>query len=299
MRPFSASIRNNINQINFGRTALQNIRKSFDKFKIQKDQELFSRLHHRLETEKIKSKRNKEYKKRDIRYNTVYKLVQERKKLTLMDTQIKNYEKFINHQNLYNIQNQKHLDKISKWRNAYKRKERKEKIIKEEELNKKIQNEKGYPKDIIIQRLNDIKQKCELKIRKIRLKLTNKDNKLKIYKAQKEKYCEEKRQNLEYIIQTRNQRINQLNKEQSKQREEMRKEIEKKIKEYNKFLYAKEIINEQKRNISDYYNNKYQIYTNHLDNILYKKDLDNVAINQINMISNNDPALAGLTNNFQ
>ena len=299
MRPFSASIRNNINQINFGKSALENIRRSFDKFKIQKDQELFSRLHHRLETENIKSKRNKEYKKRDIRYNTVYKLVQERKKLSLMDTQLKSYEKFKNHQNLYQIQNQKHLNKISKWQKDYRKKERREKIIREEELNKKIQTEKGYPKDIIIQRLNEIKQKCESKIRKLRLKLTNKDNKLKIYKNQKEKHCEEKKQNLELIIQTRNQRINQLNNEQTKQREEMRKIIEKKIREYNKFLNAKEMINEQKRNISDYYNNKYQIYTNHFDSILYKKDLDKVALNQIDMISNDDPALAGLTNNFK
>ena len=299
MRPFSASIRNNINQINFGKSALENIRKSFDKFKIQKDQELFSRLHHRLETENIKSKRNKEYKKRDIRYNTVYKLVQERKKLSLMDTQLKSYEKFKNHQNLYQIQNQKHLNKISKWQKDYRKKERREKIIREEELNKKIQTEKGYPKDIIIQRLNEIKQKCESKIRKLRLKLTNKDNKLKIYKNQKEKHCEEKKQNLELIIQTRNQRINQLNNEQNKQREKMRKKKKKKIREYNKFLNAKEMINEQKRNISDYYNNKYQIYTNHFDSILYKKDLDKVALNQIDMISNDDPALAGLTNNFK
>ena len=299
MRPFSASIRSNRNQISFGITALENIRKNFDKFKIQKEQELFSRLQHRLQTEYDKSRKNKEYKKRDIRYSVVYKLVQEDKKLSLMDTQIKNYEKFKNHQNLYHIQNQKHLDKIMKYQKDYKRKEKREKIIREEEFNKKFQIDKGYPKDIIIQRLNEIKQLCELKKRKLRYKLINKDNKLKIFKERKEKYCEEKRKNLEYIIQIRNQRKNQLNNEQSTKREEMRKEIEKKNNEYNKFLNAKEMINEQKRKISDYYTNKYQIYTDHIDNILYKKDLDNVAIDQINMISNDDPDLAGLTRNFQ
>ena len=41
------------------------------------------------------------------------------------------------------------------------------------------------------------------------------------------------------------------------------------------------------------------MYTNQIDNILYKKNLDNIAIDQINMMACNDPDLAGLTRNVQ
>ena len=141
-------------------------------------------------------KQEREFAQRkEVEQNTFEKayteeLIQFKERWAKEEENLKNYEKFKNHQNLYHIQNQKHLNKISKWRKDYRKKERREKIIREEELNKKIQTEKGYPKDIIIQRLNEIKQKCESKIRKLRLKLTNKDNKLKIYKDQKEKIIE-------------------------------------------------------------------------------------------------------------
>ena len=67
MRPFSASSSSSRKKITFGSTALQNIRKSFDKFKFQKEQELFSRLQHRIDTEYIKSKAHKDFYKRDTR----------------------------------------------------------------------------------------------------------------------------------------------------------------------------------------------------------------------------------------
>ena len=35
-----------------------------------------------------------------------------------------------------------------------------------------------------------------------------------------------------------------------------------------------------KRNIIDFYNNKYQLYSGRIDDILYKKDLDKEAINK-------------------
>ena len=44
-------------------------------------------------------------------------------------------------------------------------------------------------------------------------------------------------------------------------------------------MNEKEKINEEKRNIIDYYNNKYQLYSGRIDDILYKKDLDKEAIN--------------------
>ena len=97
MRPLSASSSSSRKKITFGSTALQNIRKSFDKFKFQKEQELFSILQHRIDTEYIKSKVHKNFYKRDTRLSTSYQLVKERKRLISFDNQIKNFEKFQNH----------------------------------------------------------------------------------------------------------------------------------------------------------------------------------------------------------
>ena len=87
--------------------------------------------------------------------------------------------------------------------------------------------------------------------------------------------------------------------EQSKQREEIWKKIEKRNKDIDRLLFEKEKINEQKRNISDYYTNKYEIYSDKIDNILYKKDFDNNVIKQIHMMSSTDHALAGLGQNLK
>ena len=104
---------------------------------------------------------------------------------------------------------------------------------------------------------------------------------------------------MELILQIRNHRISQLYTEHIQKREKMRKEIEKRNTEIDRFLYEKEKVGENKKNIADYYTNKYHMYTNQIDNILYKKNLDNIAIDQINMMACNDPDLAGLTRNVQ
>ena len=79
----------------------------------------------------------------------------------------------------------------------------------------------------------------------------------------------------------------------------MMKKIEKRNKDIDRLLFEKEKINEQKRNISDYYTNKYEIYSDKIDNILYKKDFDNNVIKQIHMMSSTDHALAGLGQNLK
>ena len=63
-------------------------------------------------------------------------------------------------------------------------------------------------------------------------------------------------------------------------------------------MNEKEKINEEKRNIIDFYNNKYQLYSGRIDDILYKKDLDKEAINQIQLMSSEDPTLSGLAQNL-
>ena len=299
MRPFSASSSSSRKKITFGSTALQNIRKSFDKFKFQKEQELFSRLQHRIDTEYIKSKVHKNFYKRDTRLSTSYQLVKERKRLISFDNQIKNFEKFQNHNYLYQSVNKNRKEKIEKYKSDYKKKEKREKIIREKELNKKYQLDNGYPYDIIIERLKNIQHDRELKQKQIKNKLDYKNIILKKFRNKIKQKNEKKRKELELILQIRNHRISQLYTEHIQKREKMRKEIEKRNTEIDRFLYEKEKINENKKNIADYYTNKYHMYTNQIDNILYKKNLDNIAIAQISMMACNDPDLAGLTRNVQ
>ena len=79
------STRQSREKIVFGSTALLNIRKSFDKFKFQKEQELFSKLQHRIDTENIKSKTQIDFNKRDTRLNSAIQMVKERKRLIVHD----------------------------------------------------------------------------------------------------------------------------------------------------------------------------------------------------------------------
>ena len=114
----------------------------------------------------------------------------------------------------------------------------------------------------------------------------------------KDKNNEKRRMELDNILKIRSYRIIRLNSEETKQREELRKEIEKRNIEIDKFIYEKEKINEQKRNIYDFYDKKYEKYSDRIDNILYKKDLDKDAINQIKLMSCEESALIGLGQNL-
>ena len=74
--------------------------------------------------------------------------------------------------------------------------------------------------------------------------------------------------------------------------------MDKKNRDIEIFISEKEKINDQKRNIIDIYNNKYHMYSDRIDNILFKKDLNQGSINQIQFMSSNEPALAGLGQNL-
>ena len=288
----------NRKNIVYGRTALENIRKSFDKYKIDKERELFSRLQHRIDTEYVKAKTRENFNKRDTKLNAAFNYIKENQKSLRLEKQIKNLEKFRNHSYLYNFENNKRAEKIRKYEKEYKIKDKKIKLTRERELNKRIQRFKEYPSDIITKRLNDIEIKRNLRNKQLKLKLSMKNEYLDLLKYEKEKNCEQKRKELENILKIKNYKIEKLFSEQSKQREEKRKEIDKKNRDYNVFLDEKEKISEEKRNIYDYYINKYQLYSGRIDDILYKKDLDKDAINKIQIMSSEDPSLAGLAQNL-
>ena len=288
----------NRKKIVYGRTALNNLRKSFDKFKMDKERELFSRLQHRIDTEYIKSKTKEDFYKRDTKLNAAYEFVKENKRYIRLENQVKNIEKFRNHSYLYNIENKKRGEKIRRYQKEYKIKENKIKLTRERELNKRIERFKDYPQDIIIKRLNDMERKRNIKHKQLKLKLMIKDEYLNRLKEEKERNCKQKREDFENILKIKSYQIKILFTEQSKQREERRKEINKRNKDINIFLNEKEKINEKKKNINDYYNNKYEIYSGRIDDILYKKDLDKEAINQIQLMSSEDPTLSGLAQNL-
>ena len=79
--------------------------------------------------------------------------------------------------------------------------------------------------------------------------------------------------------------------EKNKLIEDKRKEIEKRNEEIEKFLYEKELINQQKLDIIDHYKNKYLSYQKKIEDILYKKNLDNNSLNKIKLITSFEPAL--------
>lgn len=299
MRPFSASSRSNKFRIIYGVTALKNIRKSFDKYKFEKERELYHRLQHKIDVEYKKSKTNIDFRNKDRKLNIAIEVAKQNKKLIIMNNKIKNIEKFRAHSNLYQKECEKREEKINNYKKNYIKKEKKCDKIRANELNKRFPRDKGYPKDFIIQRLIDVEQKRLLKHKMLETELSIKEKKIKLSRDKKAKHYETKKIELENNLKLRNQRINHILTEQNKQREEIWKKIEKRNKDIDRLLFEKEKINEQKRNISDYYTNKYEIYSDKIDNILYKKDFDNNVIKQIHMMSSTDHALAGLGQNLK
>ena len=78
----------------------------------------------------------------------------------------------------------------------------------------------------------------------------------------------------------------------------MRKKRLKREEDINEFLSQKELINKEIRNINDDYNNRYHSYTGKIDHILYKRDLNKEALNQIKIMASFDPAISGLGQNL-
>ena len=283
---------------NCGKTALKRARKSLEEWKNRKDSELFSSLQHRISCEFIKYRTFNNFYKKNLRINCSINLIREKRKLARMEAKIKNIERFNSHNNLYTLQNKLKADKIIKYERDYRKKEEINKRIREKELAKRRKNEKEYPKEFILMRLDEMKNRENKKIKKLRLKLNKKDLYLNKLKAKKHEICEQRKINLENILKERSYRVYEIFDEQNKLREKKRKEITKRYEEIDKFLYEKELINEQRKNINTHYTNRYQNYLHRIDNILYKKYLDKNALNEIKYMIDTDPVLIGLEENF-
>ena len=286
----------NIN--NCGKTALKRAKKSLEEWKNRKDSELFSSLQHRISCEFIKYRTFNNFYKKNLRINCSINLIREKRKLARMEAKIKNIERFNSHNNLYTLQNKLKADKIIKYERDYRRKEEINKRIREKELAKRRKNEKEYPKEFILMRLDEMKDRENKKNKKLRLKLNKKDLYLNKLKAKKHEICEQRKINLENILKERSYRVYEIFDEQNKLREKKRKEITKRYEEIDKFLYEKELINEQRKNINTHYTNRYQNYLHRIDNILYKKYLDKNALNEIKYMIDTDPVLIGLEEYF-
>jgi len=283
---------------NCGKTALKRARKSLEEWKNRKDSELFSSLQHRISCEFIKYRTFNNFYKKNLRINCSINLIREKRKLARMEAKIKNIERFNSHNNLYTLQNKLKADKIIKYERDYRKKEEINKRIREKELAKRRKNEKEYPKEFILMRLDEMKDRENKKNKKLRLKLNKKDLYLNKLKAKKHEICEQRKINLENILKERSYRVYEIFDEQNKLREKKRKEITKRYEEIDKFLYEKELINEQRKNINTHYTNRYQNYLHRIDNILYKKYLDKNALNEIKYMIDTDPVLIGLEENF-
>ena len=283
---------------NCGKTALKRARKSLEEWKNRKDSELFSSLQHRISCEFIKYRTFNNFYKKNLRLNCSINLIREKRKLARMEAKIKNIERFNSHNNLYTLQNKLKADKIIKYERDYRKKEEINKRIREKELAKRRKNEKEYPKEFILMRLDEMKDRENKKNKKLRLKLNKKDLYLNKLKAKKHEICEQRKINLENILKERSYRVYEIFDEQNKLREKKRKEITKRYEEIDKFLYEKELINEQRKNINTHYTNRYQNYLHRIDNILYKKYLDKNALNEIKYMIDTDPVLIGLEENF-
>lgn len=283
---------------NCGKTALKRARKSLEEWKNRKDSELFSSLQHRISCEFIKYRTFNNFYKKNLRINCSINLIREKRKLARMEAKIKNIERFNSHNNLYTLQNKLKADKIIKYERDYKKKEEINKRIREKELAKRRKNEKEYPKEFILMRLDEMKDRENKKNKKLKLKLNKKDLYLNKLKAKKHEICEQRKINLENILKERSYRVYEIFDEQNKLREKKRKEITKRYEEIDKFLYEKELINEQRKNINTHYTNRYQNYLHRIDNILYKKYLDKNALNEIKYMIDTDPVLIGLEENF-
>ena len=283
---------------NCGKTALKRARKSLEEWKNRKDSELFSSLQHRISCEFIKYRTFNNFYKKNLRINCSINLIREKRKLARMEAKIKNIERFNSHNNLYTLQNKLKADKIIKYERDYRKKEEINKRIREKELAKRRKNEKEYPKEFILMRLDEMRDRENKKNKKLRLKLNKKDLYLNKLKAKKHEICEQRKINLENILKERSYRVYEIFDEQNKLREKKRKEITKRYEEIDKFLYEKELINEQRKNINTHYTNRYQNYLHRIDNILYKKYLDKNALNEIKYMVDTNPVLIGLEENF-
>ena len=283
---------------NCGKTALKRARKSLEEWKNRKDSELFSSLQHRISCEFIKYRTFNNFYKKNLRINCSINLIREKRKLARMEVKIKSIERFNSHNNLYTLQNKLKVDKIIKYERDYRKKEEINKRIREKELAKRRKNEKEYPKEFILMRLDEMKDRENKKNKKLRLKLNKKDLYLNKLKAKKHEICEQRKINLENILKERSYRVYEIFDEQNKLREKKRKEITKRYEEIDKFLCEKELINEQRKNINTHYTNRYQNYLHRIDNILYKKYLDKNALNEIKYMIDTDPVLIGLEENF-
>ena len=229
-------------RFNYGQTALKKARKSLETWKMNKDSELFLSLQHRISSEFIKFRTSNSFYRKDSRINENVQKVIEKRKLTRIIMESKSKEKFQKHYELYTIQNKMRDDKIRQYKRNYIQKGKKARLIREKELLKRKKKSNEFPKEIILQRLDEINETEKIKTRNLKLKIKRKDLFLFKFNKEKDELCKLKKIISDDIYKEKIYKIKYFLYEKNKLIEDKRKEIEKRNEEIEKFLYEKELI---------------------------------------------------------
>lgn len=248
---------------------------------------------------------------RQIQFNKMYKMKQKResekmdrlnirKQNEQKERELNNYYRFANHEYLIgqiqSCDNQRNNDYYRKLKII-----EKNKILIQKEKDKKSAERKQMfeeKNDFVKFKLNN----CEIMSNKFREDTKNKIlerqeraekvlNDKKIEHLMKVEENKERSREKEYIIK-------QIELDDNFKRDKQREEMDAKNEKINEFLYEKQAIDNKKRYINDNFTNEYNFYSNQIDEIMYKRPMDKIALNNIKGMVCDNPKLAGLAQNF-
>jgi hypothetical protein len=217
-RPYSSAINfKNKNKKLYGVTALQNARNHLEEFREKKEEELFSRLQHKIKVEFLKHKTFSDYLRRKNHFDNLQEIRDIRRKDELYERQCRQSERLQTHYELDFIQKQLNKERINNYINLYNKKEKQIKLnnIKLEEKKREkdngeeMKNQEAHFRLYIInerdqKRRNAIDKKIKLSTEKINTKLAQRKEEKKIYMQQKDL---EKRKNVDYNLGILNQKL--------------------------------------------------------------------------------------------
>ena len=138
---------------------------------------------------------------------------------------------------------------------------------------------------------NNFRERVKNKILDREKKTAKIMNDIKLEHIRKQEDNNEKTKEMEYIIKC-------MKCDDCFKRNQKRKELDKKREQIDNFINEKEMINEKKRDINDNYNYQKYFYSGKIDELMYKRPMDNVALNNIHDIVRDNRNLAGVVQNI-
>ena len=94
-------------------------------------------------------------------------------------------------------------------------------------------------------------------------------------------------------------KIDHMKEEDRQKRDDKRKEMDDKMKKIDSFINEKELLNQRRKDIDNEFSHDLVYFSNEIQNLMYRRQMDNKALNNVKNMVITNPKLADITSGIE